>query len=442
MNRKAFIKNSIVMGAGGMFLTHLKGYALSKTDKNISANDQINIGTIGINGMGWGNTLKAMEVPGVNLVAICDVDHDVIQKRLNDKAISAVKDKIKVYQDYRKMLEQKDIDVVYIGTPDHWHALMMIDAASAGKHIYVEKPVGNSIGECEAMVAAQKKYSSIVQVGQWQRSSAHFQEAMAFVHSGKLGPIRTVKVCCYQGWMKPQPIVADSAPPKGVDYNAWLGPAPKREFNASRFHFHFRWFWDYAGGLMTDWGVHLLDYALIGMKATAPKTVVGLGGKFAYPDLSQETPDTLTTLYEFDRFNLVWDSAMGIDNGSYGRDHCIAFIGNNATLVLDRGGWEVIEERRSENKVLIPLRKKSNNGHRDHQFNFFKAIRENNPELLNCNVEQAAHVAKVAQMGNISFRANQKLTWQAENNQFSDPKINNTYLTKEYHNGYHLPQFN
>jgi predicted dehydrogenase len=440
MNRKEFIKNTTIAGAGGMFLPNLKGYAQWGKKNKISANDQLNVGTIGINGMGWNNTMRVLEVPGVNLVAVCDVDQSVISKRLNDKKVASFKDKIKVYNDYRKMLDQKDIDVIYIGTPDHWHALMMVDAAAAGKHVYVEKPIGNSIAECEVMVAAQKKYGSIIQVGQWQRSSNHFQEAMAFVHSGKLGPIRTVKVCCYQGWMRPDPIVANSAPPKGVDYNAWLGPAPKKPFNASRFHFHFRWFWDYAGGLMTDWGVHLLDYALIGMKATLPKTIVGLGGKFAYPDLSQETPDTLTTLYEFEKFNLVWDAAMGIDNGSYGRDHCIAFIGNNATLVLDRGGWEVIEEKRSENKVLIPLQKNSNNGHRDHQFNFIKAIRENNPDLINCNVEEAAHVAKVAQMGNISFRSNQKLSWSAKHNQFDDSKINKNYLAKKYHNGYQFPQ--
>ena len=215
MNRKSFIKNSAIVGAGGLLLPNLKSYALSKSTQNISANDQINIGSIGINGMGWGNTLKAIEIPGVNLVAVCDVDQNVIQKKLNHKDVAHIKDKIKVYNDYRKMLEQKDIDVIYIGTPDHWHALMMIDAAEAGKHIYVEKPIGNSIVECQAMVAAQKKYGSIIQVGQWQRSSIHFQEAMAFVHSGKLGPIRTVKVCCYQGWMRPQPKVADSEPPKG-----------------------------------------------------------------------------------------------------------------------------------------------------------------------------------------------------------------------------------
>ena len=211
---------------------------------------------------------------------------------------------------------------------------MLIHALEAGKYVYVEKPLGNSIRECNAMKSAHCNYSDrVVQVGQWQRSQQHFRNALDFIHSGQLGNIRTVKVWCYQGWMRLADVVPDSELPKGVDFAEWLGPAPTRTFNASRFHFHFRWFWDYAGGLMTDWGVHLLDFAILGMKASHPKSIVGLGGKFAYPELAQETPDTLTTLYEFDNFNLVWDSAMGIDNGSYGLDHGIAFIGNNATLV-------------------------------------------------------------------------------------------------------------
>jgi hypothetical protein len=175
------------------------------------------------------------------------------------------------------------------------------------------------------------------------------------------------------------------------------------------------------------------------MKASLPKTIVGLGGKYAYPDLSQETPDTLTTLYEFDGFNLVWDSAMGIDNGSYGRNHGIAFIGNNGTLVLDRNGWEVVEERRSKVNVLKPLQKKSDNGHANHQLNFMNAIRDNKPDLLTCKIQDAAHVAKVAQMGNISYRANQKLIWEGSKDRFTDTKINKKYLSKEYHNGYKLP---
>src|SRR5690606_21894084 len=194
-----------------------------------------------------------------------------------------------------------------------------------------------------------------------------------------------------------------------------------------RFHFHFRWFWDYAGGLMTDWGVHLLDYGLLGMKATAPKTIAALGGPFAYPDLLQETPDTLTTLYEFDGFNLVWDSAMGIDNGSYGRDHGIAFIGNNGTLILNRGGWEVIEERQSKNKVVVPFKGNVGNGLVQHWQNFAEAIRHNNASILNCSIQEAAHVANIAQMGNIAFRSGEKLGWDAKKEAFTNKKVHQQY---------------
>ena len=166
-----------------------------------------------------------------------------------------------------------------------------------------------------------------------------------------------------------------------------------------------------------------------------------MGGKFAYPDLAEETPDTLTTLYEFDQFNLVWDSAMGIDNGSYGRDHGIAFIGNHGTLILNRGGWEVIEERQSENKVAKPLVKPSDNGLQKHAQNFVAAIRANDPTKVNCSIQEGAHVATVAQMGNISYRSGEKLYWDATKNRFTDEAINKEYLMNTYHNGYSLPNY-
>jgi hypothetical protein len=166
---------------------------------------------------------------------------------------------------------------------------------------------------------------------------------------------------------------------------------------------------------------------------------VGLGGKFAYPELAEETPDTLTTLYEFDKFNMVWDSAMGIDNGSYGRDHGIAFIGNHGTLILNRGGWEVIEEKNSESKIVKPLESRLDNGLDKHTENFIQAVRNNTPASVNCSIQQGAHVATVAQMGNISFRTGDKLIWDKEKEAFTDAGVNASYLTKEYHNGYTLP---
>ena len=441
MSRRTFLKQSSALLGGATLVSAFDNPAFSLLKNRFPLADQVNIGAIGINGMGWANVLAAIKVPGVNLVAVCDADKNVMEKRLGEYAAKGNGDasKVKRYSDYRKLLDQKDIDAVIIGTPDHWHALMMIDACAAGKDVYVEKPVGNSIGECRAMVEAQKRYNRVVQAGQWQRSQQHFRDAVEFVYSGKLGNIRTVKVWCYQGWMKPGPVVPDTAPPEGVDYAAWLGPAEKKPFNSSRFHFNFRWFWDYAGGLMTDWGVHLLDYALLGMKAPVPKTVVSLGGIFAYPELAQETPDTLTALYEFDHFNLVWDHAMGIDNGSYGRDHGIAYIGNNGTLVLDRGGWEVIEEKQSKNKVSKPLVTRSDNGLDKHWENFISVVRSRKIKELNCPIDAGAHVATVAQMGNISFRSGQRVVWDKKTEKFTDDNLNRKYLMKEYHNGYKLP---
>jgi predicted dehydrogenase len=440
-SRRKFLEKTAILMGSGTIASAFNNEVFAIFKNRIAPSDQLNIGVIGIKGMGWSNTKTAMTIPGINLAAVCDVDKTVIDSRMAELTKANVDvSKIKIYGDYRKMLEQKDIDIIIVGTPDHWHALQMIHACEAGKHVYVEKPVGNSITECNVMVAAQKRYNKIVQAGQWQRSQQHFKDAVDFVHGGQLGNIRTVKVWCYQGWMRPEQVVPDSAPPAGVDYTTWLGPAPKKAFNASRFHFHFRWFWDYAGGLMTDWGVHLLDYGLLGMKAELPKTIVALGGKFAYPELAEETPDTLTTLYEFDKFNLVWDSAMGIDNGSYNRDHGIAFIGNNGTLILNRGGWEVIEERQSKSKVAVPLAKASDNGVAKHWQNFVDAIKNNQPESLHCSIQAGAHVATVAQMGNIAYRTGSRLTWNKATGKFTDEKVNAEYLMKQYHNGYSLPK--
>lgn len=440
-NRRKFLQQSAMITGGSLLFSSFSNKSFASFKNSIGANDRMNIGVIGINGMGWSDFKAAIKVPGVELVGLCDTDKNVLDKRMSELSVLNIdKNKVTAYSDYRKLLDNKDIDAVIIGTPDHWHALIMIHACEAGKHVYVEKPVGNSIGECTAMVAAQKRYNKMVQVGQWQRSQQHFQNAVDFVQTGQLGNIRTVKVWCYQGWMKPAAVVPDSIPPAGVDYKMWLGPAQKKVFNASRYHFNFRWFWDYAGGLMTDWGVHLLDYGLLGMKASLPKTVVSLGGRFAYPELAEETPDTLTVLYEFEGFNLVWDSAMGIDNGSYNRDHGIAYIGNNGTLILNRGGWEVIEERQSKNKTVKPLEKSMDNGLNNHMQNFFDAIKENNQALLKCPIADGAHIATVAQMGNISYLSNQRLAWDKINKKFTDKKINDQYLMKQYHNGYSLPK--
>lgn len=438
--RKQFLQHAGLLTAGSLLASALDNQVFAIFKNRIAPSDQVNIGVIGLNGMGWSNLQAALKVPGVNLVALCDIDKNVIDKRLADLAKLNVNTAyIRTFADYRALLDQKDIDAVIIATPDHWHCLQMVHACQAGKDVYVEKPVGNSIEECRIMMQAQQHYNRVVQAGQWQRSQQHFKEAVDFIATGQLGNIRTVKVWCYLGWKKPLPFVADSPVPAGVDYTTWLGPAEQRPFNANRFHFTWRWFWDYAGGLMTDWGVHLLDYALMGMNATVPATISSIGGNFADPNSPQETPDTMSVMYQFDHFNLLWDHAIGIENGLFRKEHGIAFIGNNGTLELDRGGWEVMEESRSDKKVTVARKPAVDRGLDKHMENFFGVVRSKKMSDLKCSIQAASDIATLSQMGNIAFRSGEKLYWDKQKGRFTEKSINKKYLTAAYHNGYKLP---
>ncbi len=434
-SRRDFLNTSAKAAAGAGLATALPWESFAQAKSLISANDKINVGLIGVNGMGWSDLTSFIKIPEINVAALCDVDDNVLNFRKYELAKSGVQ--TKTYGDYRKMLENKDLDVIIIGTPDHWHCLQMVEACEAGKDVYVEKPVGNSIEECNVMVAAQKKYNKAVQAGQWQRSMPHFVDALNFIKSGKLGKIRTVKAWAYQGWMRNIEVKPDGPTPAGVNYDMWLGPAPKRAFNPNRYHFNFRWFWDYAGGLMTDWGVHLIDYALLGMDASFPKSAVALGGKYAYPDGAHETPDTLATVYEFDGYNMIWEQAQSISNGNYGKDHGISYIGNNGTLVLWRGGWEVIpDEKRME---AIPVQANKGSGLDLHTVNFIQAVKSRDFSKLTCSIQAGAHVATVCQMGNISYKTGGKVSWDTAKGKFNEEKAN-ALMAAKYNNGYKLPK--
>lgn len=430
-SRRKFIQTSAKLSAAAGIATAFPSVFSMAAGK---VQHKIKVGAIGINGMGWADLNAIIKHPDVVCTSLCDVDKNVLEKRTKELADKGIK--TKGYNNYKELLASNDVDVVVIGTPDHWHCLQMIEACAAGKDVYVEKPLGNSITECKAMVEAATKYNRIVQVGQWQRSQQHFKDAIAFVHSGKLGKIRLVKAWAYQGWMKSIPVKPDGPVPAGVDYDLWLGPAKKRPFNPNRFHFEFRWFWDYAGGLMTDWGVHMLDYALMGMKATTPKSVMAAGGKFAYPNDAAETPDTLTTVYEFNDFNIQWEHANGIDGGPYGRNHGVAFIGNKGTLVVNREGWEVIPE--GDRMEATPLQKRVDNGLDLHAVNFIDAVKSRDKASLNAPVEAGAHIAIFSQMGNIAYRTGKKIYWDEAKGGFNDAAADKL-ITSTYNNGYKIP---
>jgi predicted dehydrogenase len=445
MKRRNFIKNTSAAMAGSMLFAP---QIVRAGTGIISPNDKIQIGVIGCKGMGWSNAHSLLKMNDVDVVGVCDVDQSVIDTRLADYA-KLRSNKPLVYKDYRELLNNKDIDAVVIGTPDHWHCRMMVDAVQAGKHVYVEKPIANSIKESNLMVAAQQKTGKVVQAGQWQRSGPHYRKAIDIVRSGVLGKIRLVKVWAYQGWMKPVPVLPDATPPQGVDYNLWLGPAPQRPFNPNRFHFNFRWFWDYAGGLMTDWGVHEIDIALYAMEEIAPISVMATGGKLAYPDDASETPDTLQAIFQYKNFNMLWEHATGIDTGPYNRREGIAYIGNNGTLVVDRGGYEVFVEREAQgyanngNAKMEPIEafKKPNElNYLDlHTQNFIDAVKKNDQKLLNTPIQSGSVAAINAQMGNIAYRTGTKVFWDAKKGDFVNNKEASKLINPTYHNGWKMP---
>jgi len=432
-SRRKFIQTASLVAAGSVLPLN----ALTSSRRPVSANDKIRVGLIGANGQGFSDLTSFLKNPEIECIAMCDIDRNVLNNR-TDNLTKLGFPRPKLYVDYRRMLENKDIDVAIIGTPDHWHCLILVDSLEAGKHAYCEKPIGNSIAEINIMQKAVKKHGKIVQVGQWQRSQPHFVDAINYLRTGKLGRIRTCKAWSYVDWKGAVPRVPDSPVPEGVDYHMWLGPAPERPFNKNRFHFTFRWFWDYAGGLMTDWGVHLIDYILYGMDKAVPLSVMAIGGKYAFPDDAMETPDTMTTVYDFKDFTLIWEQTIGIGGGNYGRAHGMAYIGENGTLVLDRNGWEVIPEK--QRIAALPVQKNIGVGLDLHVKNFLDCLKNNTPQKLNASIDVGRNVALVAQMGNIAYRTGEKVSWDSAKQQFATATANK-YIVPEYHNGWVLPKY-
>jgi len=387
--------------------------------------------------MGWNDLVSFLKNPEVECVALCDVDRNVLNRRTDDLVKLGYK-RPKLYVDYRYMLENKDIDAVIIGTPDHWHCLILCDALEAGKHAYVEKPVGNSIAEIDIIQKAVRKHGKIVQVGQWQRSQPHFVDAMDYLKRGKLGRIRMCKAWSFIDWKTAVPKVPDSPTPQGVNYELWLGPAPMRPFNQNRFHHNWRWHWEYAGGEMSDWGVHLIDYILYGMDKSIPESVMATGGKYAFPDDDMETPDTMTAVFDFKDFSLTWEHSIGIGLGNWKRPHGMAYTGEYGTLVLDRNGWEVFPEK----KIIeaVPLQKNTGTGLDLHVRNFLDCMKNNTPDKLNAGIDIGCKVAMVAQMGNIAYRTGEKVSWDNKKQKFNTTAANKL-ITPDYHNGFKLPGY-
>ncbi len=404
----------------------------------LGANDRIRVALIGCGGMGRGDLKDALRIKDVECVALCDVDDSQCATALATVVEPAGQKPALITRDFRRVLEMRDLDAVIVGTPDHWHALPTVMACQAGKDVYVEKPLSVSIGEGRVMVDAARKYNRVVQMGTHQRSATHYRTVIDYVNSGKLGRIRLVRAWAYLDWKGETPKVADGDPPAGVDYDLWLGPAKKQPFNKNRFHFTFRWYWDYSGGLMTDWGAHMIDIANWGMGIKAPSSAVSVGGKYGYPSDAMETPDTQQVIWEFPDFSMIWEHALGIGRGPEAREHGVAFHGSNGVLVVDRAGWEVYPET---DKIGKPVREfkapglpRQTSGNEDyhllHMKNFIDCMSSRQRPRSDVEIGHNSMIA--CHLGNMAFRLGRQVKWDVANERIVGDAEAQKHVMREY----------
>jgi len=390
--RRNFIKNSALAATAIGATTFIPSRVWSA---GFAPSDKVNVALIGCRNMGFGILQHHLDTGMVNCVALCDVDQNV----LNEKA-QTVKNKYsqspELYDDYRKVLERKDIDAVIIGTPDHWHCLMMVDACSAGKDVYVEKPMANTIGECNIMVKAAKRYNRIVQVGQQQRNGKVFIDSMDLIKSGEIGTLRKINIWANFNYGLGTTLVDDSPVPEGVDYNMWLGPAPERPFNQARFHGSWRHFWDYGGGLMSDWGVHLIDMGLWAKDIVkGPEKVVTCADNLSKQVMARETFDTMNVIYPKKDFVINYDLTAGIQQGPFDSAYGIQFIGEKGMLVADRSKYHLYPEwdgQKNAPKTEEVHYDKGKESHREHVDNFLECLKSRETPACPPEIGRAAAV--------------------------------------------------
>lgn len=417
------------------------------------ANDRIRVGVIGCGGIASADIECFLLNREVEIPVVCDVDDARIAEK--QRLVEARRGKApEGVKDFRRVIDRDDVDALLVCTPDHWHALPTVLGCMAGKDVYVEKPLGRTIAEGRAMLDAATKHNRVVQMGTQRSSSDVLKEAAAFVRSGQLGKIRLVRAWAYLDWVGGIGNPPDGDPPAGVDYDMWLGPAPLRPFNPNRFHFNFRWHWDYAGGLMTDWGVHLLGVCLDAMGPDYPLKVSSFGGKRVIDD-NTDTPDTQIAVYDFPTYTLIWEHQVGGGIGPNGRPHGMYFSGENGAVLIDDTGWEIIPEPKKDAlKALMPAEDPDPKGHvfpgiggirhpaaRDsrqaHVRNFLDCVHSR--QQPNANLSIGHHISTVAHLGNIALRSNSEVHWDAEKEVVKNNPAADALVAEPYREGWELP---
>lgn len=418
----------------------------------LGANELIRTGHIGLGGMGSADLIFVMKRNDMQPIALCDLYPKNLERAYGMAKKKPGLDPTK-HHDFREIIENKDVDAVVIATPDHWHCLCTLHAADAGKAIYCEKPAATTIPEGQAMVDAVRRNNVVFQAGNMQRSGAHFQEAVQMVRSGYIGKVHRVETWIHDN----EPIAGigmgddDMSKYEGLDWDFHQGWTEHKPFNTNRWIYNFRWFLDYSGGKVTDWGAHLLDIALWAMDTEdkkpmlQPKTVVANGGKWVLED-NRTTPDTLDVLYEFDNFtisftNRVWNSHVPADAA----DHGIMFHGTLGSMQVSRAGYQVwaTDNNSVEGKPTLEAKKvEGGQLNEPHWENFANCVRSKEDPIS--TVEVIHNTTRLCHLATCSYVAGgAKLGWDKETQKFTGGdkkavKEANDWAYREYNNGWSL----
>lgn len=464
MERRKFIKSSVA-GAAAMSVPLILNARIK------GANDRVRVAVIGIRGMGQSHIQSYSALNNVEVVAICDVDENlfpgVIQKHFTEKGLKQPE----TYVDMRKLYEDKSIDAVSVVTPNHWHTLAAIWAIQAGKHVSVEKPCCYNIYEGQKLMEAAKKYNVIVQDGAEQRSNPCAQTAAEFLHSGQLGEVYLAKGICYKrretiGTYPDGPMSEGETHPYGaftksylskVNYDLWLGPAPKLPFNRNRFHYNWHWNTEYGNGDMGNQGVHEMDVARWGLGVKLPTRITSMGGHIMFDD-AQNTPNVLMSMFEFpneaglgDKKKIlqcevrhwisnreVWLGDDNSDTTGYMKSAANTignlFYGSKGYMAKNVDKWQTYMGKERE---LGP----SGSGLANHYQNFIDAIRANDPSMLNGSIDDGVYSCTLMHLGNISYQLGRSLEFDPIKMKFKNDKEADGLISREeYRHPFVIPE--
>ncbi|WZO96034.1 Gfo/Idh/MocA family oxidoreductase [Isosphaeraceae bacterium EP7] len=430
IDRRRFLQTS---AAGSLAL----GAAESRA-RAMVAGKKYKVGVIGCGWFGNYDLDRLRDVADVEVVSMCDVDSNLLNESA-DRMNAAQGKRPKTYADFREMLKPRELDIVIVATPDHWHALTMIAAVDSGADVYVEKPISHTVDEGKAMVAAARRTGRVVQVGTQRRSTPHIVKARDFLKEGHLGKVGLVKAYCY--WhMRGDANPPDSAPPANLDYEMWTGPAPMRPYSVLTHPRQWRKFTEYCSGITGDMAVHMLDAARYLMGVRYPRSVSSSGGIYVEKKGKANTTDTQTITLDYGDLTAIWEHRTWgkQDDPKYGWG--VNFYGDKGTLKVSIDEWDFIPEGDGKpvhmdfvRETVKPHEEGDANiipGNRAHWRNFLEAIEARSRPVA--DIEEGHVSTTICHLGNISMKLGRSLAWDGAKERVIGDDEANALLRRDY----------